>query len=171
MHGPEPTAEELAYGRRVARIHGVRHDPQQFAAGYALGRRQAESEAFAAGRKEAAAAIRAHIIAGARPPEWARAGAIPNATAIREWAARIAEGIDPAETPEHADGETPEQSVFTRLRKVLADGGVCRSEYERAGGRNRGDRIVRCHLPDGHPGEHEEADTEIQWSSQEGTNA
>jgi predicted NBD/HSP70 family sugar kinase len=118
MHLPEPTAEELAYGRHIARVHGVHLDIEQFGAGYALGRRQAESEAFTAGRKEAAAAIRAQIIAGARLPEWARAGAIPNATAIREWAARIAEGIDPADTPEHADVETPEQSAANVYRRA-----------------------------------------------------
>jgi hypothetical protein len=87
MHGPEPTAEELAYGRLQARIHGCDFDMPVFAAGYALGRKQAEA-------------------------------AVP----------------------------------------------ACRSEYERPGGRNRGDRIVRCHLPDGHPGEHEEADTEATWT-------
>jgi len=39
----------------------------------------------------------------------------------------------------------------------------CGSEYTRPGGRERGDRIVRCHLAPGHPGEHEEADTEVTW--------
>jgi hypothetical protein len=40
---------------------------------------------------------------------------------------------------------------------------ACRAEYVRAGGRAVGDRIIRCHLPVGHQGEHEEADTEITW--------
>lgn len=40
---------------------------------------------------------------------------------------------------------------------------ICRDEYVREGGRHPGDRIVRCHLPAGHPGEHEEADTEVTW--------
>jgi hypothetical protein len=115
---PEPTAEELAYGRFWARVHGVRHDPQQFAAGYALGRKQAQAEAFAAGRRKAAAAIRAHITAGARLPEWARAGATPTASAIREWAARIAEG---------AAGETPEQSAAT-VDTVTTDLDTCIAE-------------------------------------------
>lgn len=39
----------------------------------------------------------------------------------------------------------------------------CRAEYERPGGRQHGDRIVRCHLLAGHPGEHEEANTEVTW--------
>jgi hypothetical protein len=40
---------------------------------------------------------------------------------------------------------------------------TCPNEYTRPGGRQRGDRIVRCHLPAGHTGEHEEADTERTW--------
>lgn len=40
---------------------------------------------------------------------------------------------------------------------------VCPAEYTRTGGRQRGDRIIRCHLPYGHGGEHEEADTECTW--------
>lgn len=39
----------------------------------------------------------------------------------------------------------------------------CESEYKRPGGRQRGDRIVRCHLERGHSGHHEEADTEVTW--------
>lgn len=41
----------------------------------------------------------------------------------------------------------------------------CRAQYQRPGGRQPGDRIVHCHLPAGHPGEHEEADTEVTWES------
>lgn len=41
---------------------------------------------------------------------------------------------------------------------------ICPARYERPGGRERGDRIVKCHLPAGHPGEHEEVDTEVTWS-------
>ena len=44
---------------------------------------------------------------------------------------------------------------------------TCRSEYIRRGGAEPGDRIVRCHLPAGHPGEHEEAETEVTWLSVE----
>lgn len=46
-----------------------------------------------------------------------------------------------------------------------AHGGArrCPSRYGRHGGREIGDRIVACHLPTGHPGEHEEADTEVTW--------
>jgi hypothetical protein len=40
---------------------------------------------------------------------------------------------------------------------------VCLARYERPGGRERGDRIVRCHLSADHSGEHEEADTEVKW--------
>lgn len=40
----------------------------------------------------------------------------------------------------------------------------CHAEYERHGGRRPGDRIIRCHLPAGHPGEHEEDDTEVTWA-------
>lgn len=36
--------------------------------------------------------------------------------------------------------------------------GGCGAEYERAGGRLRGDRVVRCNLPFGHVGDHEERD-------------
>lgn len=39
----------------------------------------------------------------------------------------------------------------------------CRDEYERPGGREHGDRIVKCHLKPGHRGEHEEAETGITW--------
>jgi hypothetical protein len=39
----------------------------------------------------------------------------------------------------------------------------CTAEYERPGGRQRGDRIVRCHLQAGHPGEHEEDGTDVTW--------
>lgn len=42
----------------------------------------------------------------------------------------------------------------------------CRVEYERPGGREHGDRIVRCHLPAGHPGEHEEDGTEVTWAAE-----
>lgn len=41
----------------------------------------------------------------------------------------------------------------------------CPEEYTRLGGRQPGDRIIRCHLPAGHPGEHEEAETEVRWTS------
>jgi hypothetical protein len=40
---PEPTAEELAYGRWQAQIHGYRAHDGVFGAGYALGRKQAET--------------------------------------------------------------------------------------------------------------------------------
>lgn len=41
----------------------------------------------------------------------------------------------------------------------------CRAEYERKGGRQSGDRIVRCCLPDDHYPYicHEEADTGVRW--------
>jgi hypothetical protein len=41
---------------------------------------------------------------------------------------------------------------------------TCRAQYRPPGGHQRGDRIVDCHLPNGHPGEHEEADTETTWT-------
>lgn len=40
---------------------------------------------------------------------------------------------------------------------------ICPATYERPGGRDRGDRIVRCHLPPGHPYEHEEDGTDVTW--------
>lgn len=43
----------------------------------------------------------------------------------------------------------------------------CPARYERPGGREPGDRIVACHLQAGHPGEHEEADTEVTWENDE----
>jgi hypothetical protein len=39
----------------------------------------------------------------------------------------------------------------------------CPARYEREGGRDPGDRIVKCHLEAGHPGEHEEEGTEVTW--------
>lgn len=39
----------------------------------------------------------------------------------------------------------------------------CPARYEREGGRLPEDRLVHCHLEAGHPGEHEEADTEVTW--------
>lgn len=39
----------------------------------------------------------------------------------------------------------------------------CRAEYERRGGRERGDRIVRCGKALGHRGDHEEADGGATW--------
>lgn len=42
--------------------------------------------------------------------------------------------------------------------------GVCRAEYIRPGGRQRGDRIVRCGLPAGVHEVHEEVDTEVRWT-------
>lgn len=46
---------------------------------------------------------------------------------------------------------------------------TCTAQYERPGGRQPGDRIVRCHLQAGHPGEHEEDGTEVTWQDQERT--
>lgn len=43
----------------------------------------------------------------------------------------------------------------------------CGAEYIRPGGRQRGDRIVRCDLPAGHTGAHEEIDTGSLWSPAE----
>jgi hypothetical protein len=43
----------------------------------------------------------------------------------------------------------------------------CPARYEREGGALPGDRIVECHLEAGHPGEHEEADTEVTWVNDE----
>jgi len=40
----------------------------------------------------------------------------------------------------------------------------CRAEYQRPGGRQHGDRIVRCHLLAGHSGEHMEANTGATWT-------
>lgn len=53
------------------------------------------AEGAAAGRKQAADAIRAEIVAG-KPIPWRKAGAVPIASAIADWAARIAEGSDHA---------------------------------------------------------------------------
>jgi hypothetical protein len=39
----------------------------------------------------------------------------------------------------------------------------CPEIYEREGGREPGDRLVECHLQAGHPGEHEEAGTDVTW--------
>lgn len=39
----------------------------------------------------------------------------------------------------------------------------CPATYERPTGRERGDRLVECHLQAGHPGEHEEACTDATW--------
>lgn len=40
---------------------------------------------------------------------------------------------------------------------------ACDIEYPRPGGRQRGDRIVRCDLPRGHHGDHCETDTGSMW--------
>lgn len=39
----------------------------------------------------------------------------------------------------------------------------CRAEYERPGGREHGDRIVRCGKVLGHLGDHEEVDGGATW--------
>ncbi len=43
------------------------------------------------------------------------------------------------------------------------DPAACGNQYERQGGRQRGDRIVCCDLLIGHPGDHEEIDTGNTW--------
>jgi hypothetical protein len=40
----------------------------------------------------------------------------------------------------------------------------CPARHQRPGGAQPGDRIVACHLPAGHHGDHEEADTEATWT-------
>jgi len=40
---------------------------------------------------------------------------------------------------------------------------ACGVEYTRPGGRQPGDRIVRCDLTRGHDGDHEETDTGSTW--------
>lgn len=40
---------------------------------------------------------------------------------------------------------------------------ACGAQYERPGGRERGDRIVNCDLGIGHEGEHEETETGSRW--------
>lgn len=40
----------------------------------------------------------------------------------------------------------------------------CTAQYQRPGGREPGDRAVDCHLPAGHLGAHQEADTEFAWN-------
>lgn len=54
------------------------------------------AKARAEGRRQAAADIRAEIIAAAPIPKWAQPGGRPTASGLREWAARIAEGTDHA---------------------------------------------------------------------------
>jgi len=57
----------------------------------------------------------------------------------------------------------PSANPFVALAPGSTVDRRCGSEYTRPGGRERGDRIIRCHLAHGHPGEHEEADTEVTW--------
>jgi hypothetical protein len=51
--------------------------------------------------------------------------------------------------------------LMLAARHTLRD--RCTARYERPGGRESGDRIVACHRPAGHPGDHEEADTGVTW--------
>jgi hypothetical protein len=79
--------------------------------------------------------------------------------------------IIPGPTTHTLDGETITQE---RASQILEDlhGGVlslveqCPDQYERAGGRERGDRIVHCHLSVGHRGPHIELDTDSTWTSE-----
>jgi hypothetical protein len=41
---------------------------------------------------------------------------------------------------------------------------ACPARWERPGGRQRGDRLVACHLQSGHEGEHEEEGTDVTWT-------
>lgn len=68
--------------------------PLAFAAGVAEGRRQA------------AADIRAEIIAAAPIPKWAQPGGRPTASGLREWAATIAEGTTSAPCRDCLDDTT-----------------------------------------------------------------
>jgi hypothetical protein len=43
---------------------------------------------------------------------------------------------------------------------------LCRAQYPTPRGVAPGARIVRCGLPAGHPGEHEEAETEVTWAAE-----
>lgn len=53
---------------------------------------------------------------------------------------------------------------MTRTAVVpVASNPVCGAEYVRAGGRQPGDRTVRCDLPAGHDGGHEDTDTGSMW--------
>lgn len=57
-------------------------------------------------------------------------------------------------------------SVVATLDGVeVSESPRCTAQYERPGGREPDDRVVRCHLQAGHPGPHEEADTEITWTA------
>lgn len=74
--------EQWSEIRRLCRLHGVDADTADamvFAVGYQ------------AGRNQAAADIRATILAGSWPP-FLGVGAKPRARDLAEWAARIAEG-------------------------------------------------------------------------------
>jgi hypothetical protein len=64
--------------------------------------------------------------------------------------------------PKPEDYSTDDELGCASARRA---GGRCPARYERAGGREPGDRIVACHLEAGHPGDHEEADTEVTWVS------
>ncbi len=52
----------------------------------------------------------------------------------------------------------------------MADEQLCRHEYQRPGGRERGDRIIRCGLTDGHEGEFHaelfEGEVTVEWPRQ-----
>ncbi len=43
----------------------------------------------------------------------------------------------------------------------------CPATYERPAGRERGDRLVECHLQAGHSGEHKEDGTDVTWINDE----
>lgn len=70
----------------------------------------------------------------------------------------------PVPSPEPPqDSREPEINTSAISGYEPRRGAWCNATYEREGGRQPGDRLVVCALPAGHPGEHEEADTEVTW--------
>jgi hypothetical protein len=94
-----------------------------------------------------------------------------------ETAARVSEQVcgagevaGPArcDLPANHDSEIHRQTLpdGTVLRWYRGWGGTerCPAEYPRSPNPLPNTRIVRCHLEAGHPGEHEEADTDVTWT-------
>jgi hypothetical protein len=63
-----------------------------------------------------------------------------------------------------SDQERHERHVELKAQLVGAadETPACRAQYPPS---HPTARIIRCHLPASHPGEHEEADTEVTWTS------
>jgi hypothetical protein len=90
----------------------------------------------------------------------ADAGLLVEPGTINEWGAPRSgmAGVHPCQFPTACEDDT-----HVRRVSPWVETGRCDAQYERPGGRERGDRIVRCSMPKGHEGTHYEGATEAEW--------